>query len=260
MATPLTADQELAALRKWHVPFRQIDGWRTRNRAGHGAWGPVNGFVVHHTGDDAPDVNDRAVIVYGRSDLPGPLAQFGLDDHGVVELIGCGRANHAGGGDPAVLNEVIRESYAGYPSAPHYHEGSAGAADGNTHFYGVETYYSGGHAMTAAQMASLVLLLAAICDAHHWSAKSVIGHKEWSDWKSDPGHVDMRLLRNAVAARLKAGPPKPATVAPAPRPAPSPNFVTMHNAAIAARQANPVGSPKYKAATEVLQIVTPFAK
>lgn len=223
MSTPLTAAQQLAALRKWHVPFRQVAGWETRNRDGsHGPWGPVNGFVVHHTGDDAPDANERAVLVNGRSDLPGPLAQFGLDHEGVVELIGNGRCNHAGGGDPQVLNEVIHESYAGYPSAPRYHEGSAGAADGNTHFYGVETYYSGAHAMTAAQMSSLVLLLAAICDAHKWSAKSVIGHKEWSDWKSDPGHLDMRLLRNAVQARLKAGPPKVATAAPKPVVAPKP--------------------------------------
>lgn len=260
MSTPLTASQTLAALNKWHVPHRAIEGWEHRNRAPR-PFGPMNGFVVHHTGDDAPDYKDRAVIVNGRADLPGPLAQFGLDDHGVVELVGCGRANHAGGGDPRVLAEVVHESYGDYPSPSRYHDGSPGEVDGNTHFYGVETYYSGGHAMTAAQMGSLVLLLAAICDAHKWSAKSVIGHKEWSDWKSDPGHVDMKLLRRAVAARLKAGPPKPA--APKPVPAPAPSSPGFHNAAVDLRgelSANPVGSPKHTAAAKALDIIAPFSK
>lgn len=226
MATPLTAAQQIAALKKWGIPYREVTGWETRNRAGHGAWGPVHGFMVHHTGDDAPDSADRSVLVNGRSDLPGPLVQFGLDHEGVIELIGNGRCNHAGGGDPAVLNAVIHESYASYPPAPRYHEGSPGEADGNAYFYGVETYYSGGHAMNQAQHATLVRLAAAICDAHGWTSKSVIGHKEWSDWKVDPGFLDMHGLRTTVDAALKAGPnatrllqsPKPATSTNAPAP------------------------------------------
>lgn len=212
MATPMTADQTIAALKKWRVPYREIEGWQTRRRdPDHGQWGPVHGFGVHHTGDDSADSIDRNLIINGRSDLPGPLAQFGCNDDGVIDVIGCGRANHFGGGDPDVLKAVINEDYGDYPPAPNEHQGSPGAVDGNIYFYGVETYYSGTHVPTAEAYHSLVLLSCAVCDFHGWTAKSVIGHKEWSDWKSDPGRVDMKGFRADVAARLKAGPELPPT-------------------------------------------------
>ncbi len=204
MATPLTAAQTLAALRKWGVRFIEHPGWETHNRNGHGAWGPVNGFIVHHTGDDAPDDVDFGVVWGGRSNLPGPLCHFGARDDGTIDLVGCGRTNHAGGGDPSVLAAVIAESYGDHPPAPHYHEGSAGAVDGNARFYGVETYYSGYH--VPVQYRAVVLLVAAILDAHGWGPKSAIGHKEWSDWKSDPGSVDMRDFRADVAHLHDIGP------------------------------------------------------
>ena len=212
MSERIAADQLLAQLKKWKVPYREIDGWRTRGRdaATGKPFGPVFGCVTHHTGDDAPDTADRNVIINGRPDLPGPLAQFGLNDDGVVDLISVHRCNHAGGGDARVLEAVKAESYGDYPTATHQHEGSAGAVDGNDCFYGVETYYSGGKAPTAAAYKSLVLLWAALCDFHDWSAKSVIGHKEWSDWKVDPGHVDMKVLRADVQKALDAAhQPKP---------------------------------------------------
>ena len=43
------------------------------------------------------------------------------------------RANHAGGGDPAVLAAVASEDYGDYPPATHYHQGESGAVDGNRH-------------------------------------------------------------------------------------------------------------------------------
>src|SRR3546814_14302440 len=53
-------------------------------------------------------------------------------------MCAAGRANHAGGGSPAVLDAVIAENYGMTPPATHYHEGSSGAADGNDRFYGFE--------------------------------------------------------------------------------------------------------------------------
>lgn len=217
MSTPMTPDQIRAALKKFDVPFRELSGWETWNRNAVNAWGPVYGFGVHHTGDDAPDRADRRIVHDGRSDLPGPLAQFGCNDDGVIDLIGCGRANHFGGGDPNVLRAVIHESYDAYPPATHQHQGSAGAVDGNTHFYGVETYYSGKAAPTDVAYQSLVRLAAAVCDFHGWTAKSVIGHKEWSDWKVDPGNVDMAKFRADVQAVLDA----------ANAPAPEPKVATL---------------------------------
>lgn len=210
MAAPMTPSEIRQALDKWDVPYREIPGWDKptsgRDDETGRIFGPVFGCITHHTGSDAPDSNNRDLIIRGRSDLPGPLAQFGLNDDGVVDLITYRRANHAGGGDPEVLSAVINESYGAYPPKTHFHEGSPGATDGNDCFYGVETYYSGSHPMTKAQYESVVRLWTAICDAYGWSAKSVIGHKEWSDWKPDPGQVDMSELRSDIQARLDAGP------------------------------------------------------
>jgi hypothetical protein len=206
----MTANQLRAALRKWKVPFveetRDGIAWYNHNRNSRGAWGPVNGVVIHHTGDDAPDTADLRVLWYGRTDLGGPLCLFALDDKGTQHLVGLGRTNHAGGGDPAVLKSVIGESYEKYPPATREHQGSTGAVDGNAKFYGQETMYSGLHGMTSAAYVTTVLTAAAICDFHNWSAKSVIGHREWSDWKVDPGSLDMAALRADIDAALEAGP------------------------------------------------------
>jgi hypothetical protein len=144
------------------------------------------------------------VVWSGRSDLPGPLAHGYLAKSGVVTLTANGRANHAGGGSPAVLAAVVAEA-ATYP-ATHFHDGSAGAVDGNAHFYGLEisNLGNGKDPYPAAQYDAAVRWAAAICRFHRWSAHSVIGHKEWSDWKSDPS-FSMTKFRADVAARL-AGP------------------------------------------------------
>lgn len=206
MAQPMTPEQVLAQFKKWGVPVRERQGWRTHNRNSVGDWGPVYGVGLHHTGDDAPDTADVKVLWNGRSDLPGPLCHWGMTDEGVAVMIGWGRTNHFGGGDPKVLNAVINESYDKYPPATHEHQGSSGSVDGNPHFYGQETMYSGSHAMTKAAYKSTVLAFAAVCDFHKWTAKSAIGHKEWSDWKVDPGFLDMAKLRGDVQAALNAGP------------------------------------------------------
>jgi hypothetical protein len=207
MATPMTADEIISQLQKWQVTFRPLKGWATHERDDETGliFGPVFGFIVHHTGDDAPDDVDRNIIWNGRAGLPGPLAHFGLNDDGVLDLHSAGRANHAGGGDPAVLKQVIHESYEKYPRPPKFHTGSPGAIDGNDLFYGVEVYYSGKQKMTRKAYKTLVRLGAAICDFHGWTSKSIIGHKEWSDWKSDPASQDMHQLRLDVAALLESG-------------------------------------------------------
>lgn len=207
MSAPMTADQLLHQLEKWDVPHRLIDGWRTRGRdtATGLTFGPVYGGVIHHTGSDGPDTNNRDLIIRGRSDLPGPLAQFGGNDDGVIDIISIHRCNHAGGGDPDVLTAVRAESYGDYPPHTDKHQGEPGAVDGNDCFYGEECYYSGSTKMTAALYRSSCLLWAAIFDFHGWSSKSLIGHKEWSDWKPDPGLIDMKVMRADVQKLLTTG-------------------------------------------------------
>jgi len=190
----------LAALRAEGLHVVEHPGWRTHNREGHGAWGPVHGVIIHHTGGTAP--SDGQIVWSGRADLPGPCAHAYLAKDGTLTLTGNGRANHAGGGDPAVLQAVIDESYSTRPPAPHQHDGSAGAVDGNARFYGLECSDLGtGAAWPSVQYDAAVRWAAAILRAHGWSEKSAIGHKEWSDWKPDPT-FDMPTFRAAVAARL----------------------------------------------------------
>jgi hypothetical protein len=206
--TPMTAAQWRSQLKKFDVPFIELptftDPHSGRDDETGLHLGPMYGCGIHHTGDDAPDIADRKVIVNGRPDLPGPLATSGLRDDGVIEMVTTGRANHFGGGDPDVLRAVMAQSYGDYPPHTDKHQGEPGAVDGNDHFYGLETYYSGRHSMTDRQYASAVGWSAAICDFHGWSAKSVIAHKEWSDYKSDPGYVDMKIFRRDVQRMLDA--------------------------------------------------------
>lgn len=223
MATPLTADQFLAALKAEGVHVIEHAGWRTHNRAGHGGWGPVNGLVIHHTAGTAP--SDLSVVWSGRSDLPGPCAHSYAAKGGGVTMTANGRANHAGGGSPAVLAAVVAESYAVVPPATHFHEGSAGAVDGNAHFYGLEisNLGNGKDPYPDAQYEASVKWAAAICRFHKWTAKSVIAHREWSDWKPDPS-FDIVKFRSFVAAALAA---KPGAWRLHPAPVPKPVPLTL---------------------------------
>lgn len=209
MSNPMTTTQLERQFKKWKVNYRIRPGAAEHRRdPSHGSWGPVNGLGLHHTGDDAPDAVDEKLLWEGRSGLPGPLCTWAMTDDGIAIVMSGGRSNHFGGGDPRVLNAVVRESYGDYPPKTHEHQGSAGAVDGNTHFYGQETMYSGSHRMTDAAYANTLLAFAAVCDFHGWSAKSAIGHKEWSDWKPDPGYLDMAEFRADLQATIDAGPEK----------------------------------------------------
>jgi LysM repeat protein len=225
IATPMTASQIKAQLKKWGVPFKEYKNWATHNRNHVGKWGPVNGFMVHHTGSDSTD--QRALLYNGISGLPGPLCHFGLAQDGTVHLVGWGRANHAGAGDPDVLNAVINENYGANPPVD-----NQSSVDGNARFYGVEIWYSGSHKMTDKQYATLRKLAAAILDFHKWTEKSVIGHGEWgSPGKWDPGissgkMMNMATVRSDIKATLSGkatAPAKPATPAPA-----KPSTATSH--------------------------------
>jgi hypothetical protein len=206
VATPMTPAQWRAQLAKFDVPFREIPDWDNpqsgRDQETGLRFGPVYGGVMHHTGNDLSDAINRKVILEGRSDLPGRLAHAGLADDGFIEMMTCWRANHAGGGDPDVLAAVKAESYGDYPPHTDKHQGEPGAVDGNDSLYGLETYYW--KTLTPKQYKSAVGFFAAICDHHGWTAKSIIGHKEWSDWKPDPNLIDMKVFRRDIDARIDA--------------------------------------------------------
>jgi len=239
MAVPLTPDQLVRALRAEGVTVVEVPGWRQNNRNHKGLWGPVHGTMLHHT--VTPKTMSAVPLCFnGHSELPGPLCHGVIRRNGEVHLVGNGRANHAGGGDPDVLQAVIAENYGTRPPAPNEHQGSPGAVDGNAVFWGweCENEGDGDDPWPAVQVEAMVRVSAALCRAQDWGAKSTIGHLEWSDWKNDPrgpdNVVSMPGLRLRIAERLlhpanwnPGTTPKP----PAPKP-PVENNVAISDADI----------------------------
>ncbi|MER5706006.1 N-acetylmuramoyl-L-alanine amidase [Streptomyces sp. NPDC002122] len=228
MAVPLTPDRLVAALRDEGVTVIEVPGWRTNNRNHKGPWGPVHGSMLHHT-VTPKTMNAVPMCFNGTGNLPGPLCHGVIRRDGTVHLVGNGRANHAGGGDPNVLQAVKDERYNERPPAPHQHDGSAGAVDGNRAFYGWECENAGDgiDPWPKVQVEAMVRVSAALSRAHQWTEKSIIGHLEWSDWKSDPkgpdNVVSMPGLRTRIAERLTHPASwTPGTTTPKP-PAPKPS-------------------------------------
>jgi hypothetical protein len=206
MASPMTAAQMRAAMKKWGVQYREYPNWSTRRRPG--AFTDVHGVVIHHTGSDSQtDDYLKWIFTEGRASegIPAPLCHVSTDMDGDVWIGSIGRANHAGKGSSRTLGHVTNEDYAGLKTelAP-----GPDDTDGNAHFYGNEVRYDGGQVMTPKQYASATRWAAAICDHYGWSALSVIGHREWSSRKNDPGKCLMNQFRTDVAALLKTGPGK----------------------------------------------------
>lgn len=215
MAKPLSNDQLLAALKAEGCKVVEVGNWRTHNRNHKGSWGPINGVMIHHTGSDAQGTSYvRNILSSGYAGLPGPLCHVGIAMDGTVYLVSNGRANHAGGGDPAVFEAVKAEAGWLMQREAKPTRGNSNGYVGNGNFYGAEVMYDGGQPMTAAQEDASVRFAAAICRDYGWSARSVIGHREWSRDKIDPGHEPMVTFRQKVQARLDA---KPVAAASAPK-------------------------------------------
>lgn len=218
MATPLSASKMLAALRAEGVKIQEYRNWSTHERDDETGktFGPVNGLMIHHTvtRDDASSV---ALCYNGHSTLPGPLCHAVGRNDGTVALVSNGRANHAGSGDDDVLRAVINETTLPAPNEAN--------TDGNDRFYGIEIVNMGDGKDTypAVQYDAAVRWAAAICRAHGWSARSVIGHKEWQPGKVDPrgpvegkGSFSMDTFRRDVQKRLDGSPnDNPGPVPPA---------------------------------------------
>lgn len=213
MATPIPNDTFVGLFRSEGISkIREHPGWTSHNRGNRGSgWGPINGVVIHHTGSDTTgdgqSYNDN-ILWKGYTGLPGPLCHVGIAPDGTLHVNSNGRANHAGGGDAAVLTDVVNEAAWLMTREAKPTRGNSNGVDGNSRFYGAEIMYSGGHAMTAAQMDTAVRFAAAICRHYGWSARSVIGHREWSDDKVDPGYCPMTAFRAAVQTRLGVTPVK----------------------------------------------------
>ncbi|MFD3646394.1 peptidoglycan-binding protein [Streptomyces cyaneofuscatus] len=210
MATPLSADKLLKALRDEGLTVVEHRSWRTNNRDHKGPWGPTHGVVIHHT-VSAGTAASVELCYNGHSALPGPLCHGVIAKDGTVHLVGNGRANHAGAGDGDVLQAVIAER------APLPPDNEADT-DGNRHFYGFEAVNlgDGKDPWPEEQLLAIERVAAAVCRAHGWGERSVIGHLEWQPGKIDPRGFGMDWMRGRIGARLGRAPEAPPVEPPKP--------------------------------------------
>ena len=169
-------------------------GWKTR---GHGNVGSIKGVMCHHTAGglkgNMPSLN---VVTYGRSGLPGPLAQLCLARDGTYFVVAAGRAYHAGKGN------------------------WQGVTNGNTSFIGIEAENTGRTSGTQADPWPEVQLdayrrgAAAILKKMRADAIMCCGHKEYrlpQGYKIDPT-FNMDDFRFQVAAIMAGRAPKPSKI------------------------------------------------
>ncbi|MDI1463761.1 N-acetylmuramoyl-L-alanine amidase [Catellatospora sp. KI3] len=177
-------------LRAEGVPVVEEGDWL--NRKVTGSFDPI-GVLWHHTAAFSSPTNPHPalnVVINGRSDLQGPLAQALVDYNGVFHIISANRCNHAG---------ASRGS------------GPIPAGDGNTLMIGWEIDYGGDQAtdqaMTAAQYNNSLKATAAVLRRLGKDASYARGHRETSTTgKIDPSFIDLNVMRSDVAALLNAVP------------------------------------------------------
>ena len=166
------------------LKVQAVDGWEQR---GHGDVLPTKGIICHHTcGPRTGDIQDLHVLVEGRSDLPGPIANLGLARSGVYWCVAAGRAYHAGVGS------------------------WQGIETGNMSFIGIEAENVGDHTdpWPDVQMDAYKRGCAAILK--HVGAQPIMcaGHKEFAlpHGRKDDPDFDMVAFR-ADVAKLMGGQP-----------------------------------------------------
>lgn len=164
------------------------DGWESR---GHGDVGNILGVICHHTaGSKSGNMPTLNLLIAGRSDLSGPLAQLGLGRDGTYYIIAAGKCYHAGTG---MWNNI---------------------QNGNTHFIGIEAENTGraDDPWPEVQMNAYKHGIAAILKHLGLDASACCGHLEYAlpkGRKSDPT-FPMTAFREDIARILRGEiPPLP---------------------------------------------------
>lgn len=181
-------------LRSWGVVVHEWVGWQNR---GNGSTSGYLGGVVHHTasgyGKALPGTGIGNLLVYGRSDLRGPLCNFAGNDDGSVTVIAAGPANHAGASGGSLTNPL--------PWTSNF----------NRLVFGLEIVYPGDKPMTAAQWTTAVKWGAAVALTLGKSEHYIKSHYETSiTGKWDPGYapgktINMNDFRAQVRGQMHGG-------------------------------------------------------
>jgi N-acetyl-anhydromuramyl-L-alanine amidase AmpD len=166
-------------------------GWKERGR---GEIGPIKGVICHHTaGPKNGIMPSLRVIIEGRDDLPGPLAQLGLGRDGTYFVVAAGRCNHAGVGN-----------WQGFSS-------------GNMNFIGIEAENTGeadDRPWPPIQMDAYKRGVAAILKKIKADPIMCAGHKEYAlpPGRKDDPDFDMNDFRMQVAAIMSGNSPAPSII------------------------------------------------
>lgn len=154
----------------------EVDGWRERGKE---SFNP-GGVVWHHTaGASTGEMPSLRVLINGRSDVPGPLCNWGLSRSGVVYIVAAGRSNNAGKG------------------------GWRGMV-GNSSVLGIEAENDGRQPWPARQLDAYYELCAAAERHLRRGVEFQCGHKEWAPGrKVDPHSLGMDDFRAAIRAVLE---------------------------------------------------------
>jgi peptidoglycan hydrolase-like protein with peptidoglycan-binding domain len=176
-------------LKEAGLKVAEVAGWQTR---GLDDMGEVKGVLCHHTaGARDGNMPSLKVIVEGRRDLRGPLAQLGLGRDGTYYVVAAGRCQHAGSG-----------VWQGFTM-------------GNTNFIGIEAENTGianDLPWPGIQVDAYHRGVAAILKHSGLGAERCAGHKEWAPTRKSDPTLDMVAFRNAVAAILLGAVPQPALI------------------------------------------------
>jgi hypothetical protein len=151
----------------------ELPGWQGRGRE----LDRVDAVLWHHTVTDRkiPDLTVANLLRLGRSDLPGPLSQLGLDRSGRFWIVADGRCNHNGYGTYGNQSLGIEAFHEGTPE----------------------------HPWPGIQLDAWIRGTAALLRYLGLPVERVLGHKETDPArKSDPAGLPMDRMRQMVAFDL----------------------------------------------------------
>jgi hypothetical protein len=169
-------------------------GWEDRGR---GEIGSIKGVICHHTGGaKTGNMPSLGVVINGRPDLPGPLAQLCLGRDGTFFVVSAGRCNHAGIGN------------------------WQGFTGGNTNFIGIEAENTGEITGSKAdpwpdiQLDAYRRGVAAILKKVGADALMCCGHKEYAlpHGRKDDPTFNMNEFRAQVALIMAGAAPAPSII------------------------------------------------
>ncbi|MET0340090.1 MAG: N-acetylmuramoyl-L-alanine amidase [Polyangiales bacterium] len=183
-----------------------VDGYETRGR---GDVGTTRGVMCHHTAGRAlGNMPSLRLLVEGRPNLPGPLAQLGLGRDGTYYVIAAGKANHSGKGS------------------------WNGVTQGNASLIGIEAEHTGSASdpWPDVQMDAYRRGVAALLARLQLSQSACVGHKEYARGRKSDPCFDMHHFRAELALHISGRAPTP-TLIPAFEESGSPGRPTLRRGA-----------------------------